>query len=54
MTLPSVALLFPGQGSQFVGMGKGLTSSFPQTKDTFREADDVLGFELSRVIVGRP
>ena len=50
MTLPSVALLFPGQGSQFVGMGKGLTSSFPQTKDTFREADDVLGFELSRVM----
>jgi len=45
----SVALLFPGQGSQFVGMGRDLAGAFPQAADVFREADDLLGFELSRL-----
>lgn len=40
-------LLFPGQGSQFVGMGKDLADAFPEAKAAFEEADDALGTELS-------
>src|SRR5207253_101478 len=42
-------LLFPGQGSQFVGMGRDLAAQFAVAKDTFQEADDVLGIALSRI-----
>lgn len=45
----SVALLFPGQGSQTVGMGRELADAFPAAKETFEEADDVLGFRLSNL-----
>ena len=45
----SVGLLFPGQGSQFVGMGKDLAEAFPEARDAFQEADDVLGAPLSRL-----
>ncbi len=45
----SVALLFPGQGSQFVGMGRELSLAFSQAAELFEEADDVLGFHLSRL-----
>ena len=44
-----VALLFPGQGSQFVGMGRSLAASNPVASATYEEADDALGFALSRV-----
>ena len=45
-----VALLFPGQGSQFVGMGRELADRFPAARDTFAEADAVLGFPLARLM----
>jgi len=45
-----VALLFPGQGSQFVGMGRDLAERFPETRAVFEEADDVLGLALSRIM----
>lgn len=41
------ALLFPGQGSQFVGMGKALAENYRMARQTFEEADDILGFSLS-------
>jgi [acyl-carrier-protein] S-malonyltransferase len=42
-------LLLPGQGSQFVGMGRDLAERFEVARATFAEADDALGFDLSRV-----
>jgi [acyl-carrier-protein] S-malonyltransferase len=44
-----IGLLFPGQGSQFVGMGRDLADAYPEARDTFAEADDTLGFALSRL-----
>jgi len=45
----SAGLLFPGQGSQFVGMGRELAEVFPAAAEVFQEADDLLGFSLSRL-----
>ena len=42
-----LALLFPGQGSQFVGMGKALCDVSPAARAVFEEADEALGFSLS-------
>ena len=45
-----VALLFPGQGSQFVGMGRDLAERFPLARATFEEADATLGLGLSALM----
>lgn len=44
----TLALLFPGQGSQAVGMGKDLARKYPEAHRTFQEADDALGYKLSQ------
>jgi [acyl-carrier-protein] S-malonyltransferase len=45
--MSKTAFLFPGQGSQTVGMGRGLATAFSIVRQTFEEADDALGFSLS-------
>ena len=48
------SIIFPGQGSQLVGMGKDLFSKFDLVKKLFEEADDVLEFSLSKIILEGP
>ena len=54
MTENTIALLFPGQGSQAVGMGKDLSEKYPVAHQTFDEADDALGYKLSTVCFEGP
>lgn len=49
-----LALLFPGQGSQYVGMGKDLSDAFPEAKAVFDEADAALGFAISKICFEGP
>ena len=49
-----LALLFPGQGSQYVGMGKDLCDAFPEAKAVFDEADAALGFSISKICFEGP
>ncbi len=50
----TLSLLFPGQGSQAVGMGRDLVDAFPAARALFDEADEALGFALSRVMFDGP
>jgi [acyl-carrier-protein] S-malonyltransferase len=54
MTTPTIALLFPGQGSQTVGMGRALYDAYPAARTVFEEADDALNFRLSDIIFNGP
>lgn len=47
-------IVFPGQGSQYVGMGQSLMENFPIARETFEEADEQLGFSLSQICFEGP
>lgn len=48
------AFVFPGQGSQNVGMGKALYDAFAEAKEVFQEVDDTLNYKLSKIIFDGP
>jgi len=54
MTNSKIALIFPGQGSQIVGMGKELFAKYRVARQTFEEADQALGYKLSHICFEGP
>ncbi|MCB9990000.1 MAG: ACP S-malonyltransferase [Rhodospirillales bacterium] len=48
------AFIFPGQGSQFFGMGKDLAEAFPEAREVFEEVNDALGQDLSKLMFEGP
>src|SRR3954467_214312 len=54
MTENTIAVIFPGQGSQVVGMGKELAEKHAIACQTFEEADDALGYKLSQLCFEGP
>jgi [acyl-carrier-protein] S-malonyltransferase len=49
-----IAFVFPGQGSQYVGMGQALAAQFPESRETFAQADAALGMKLSTLCFEGP
>jgi len=54
LTGSPIAFLFPGQGSQAVGMGKELAENYSIARQTFEEADEALGYKLSQLCIEGP
>ncbi len=52
--MKKIALIFPGQGSQYVGMGNDFAEAFAVARDTFQEADDILKENLSKIVFEGP
>jgi [acyl-carrier-protein] S-malonyltransferase len=53
-SIEKIAFLFPGQGSQAVGMGRDLAENFTVARQTFEEADEALGFSISKLCFDGP
>ncbi|MDX1777692.1 MAG: ACP S-malonyltransferase, partial [Thermodesulfobacteriota bacterium] len=52
--MAEIGFIFPGQGSQQVGMGKELADNFKVARETFEEADEALGFSISSLCFEGP
>lgn len=50
----SIGFLFPGQGAQFVGMGKDLFDQSPAARDLYKKADEILGYSISQICFAGP
>ena len=48
------SVIFPGQGSQSIGMGKEIYDKYQSVKELFDEANDILNFDLSKLILEGP
>ena len=48
--MSKTAYVFPGQGAQFVGMGKDLYETHPQAKELFEKANEILGFRITDIM----
>ena len=54
MSNQNIIFVFPGQGSQYAGMGSDLCAEFPTAKETYAEANDVLGYDIESLSVNGP
>lgn len=52
--MSKTAIIFPGQGAQYVGMGKDLNDNNPTARELYQQADDTLGFSLSKICFEGP
>ena len=52
--MSKIALLFPGQGAQHVGMGRQLAEQYPRVRELYQQAADVLGYDLARLCFEGP
>src|SRR5271155_4528540 len=52
--MSKLAFLFPGQASQYTGMGRDLAENFPESRSVFEEADSALGFPISKLCFEGP
>ncbi len=50
----NIAFIFPGQGSQYVGMGRELYENYPEAKEVFQEASDTLGYDMAKLCFEGP
>ena len=50
----NIAFVFPGQGSQYVGMGRELYENYPEAKEVFQEASDTLGYDMAKLCFEGP
>ena len=50
----SIAFIFPGQGSQYVGMGREIHAGYPEARETFEEASEVLGYDMKALCFEGP
>ncbi|MCP4855050.1 MAG: ACP S-malonyltransferase [Fuerstiella sp.] len=52
--MPKIAILFPGQGAQHVGMGKKIVQQYPKAKELFDQAQEILGYDLAKLCFEGP
>ncbi|MCK5161321.1 MAG: ACP S-malonyltransferase, partial [Candidatus Aureabacteria bacterium] len=52
--MKKIAFIFPGQGSQYAGMGKDFYNSYSSAREVFDKADEILGFSLSEICFNGP
>ena len=54
MTIKKIAFIFPGQGSQYVGMGKDFFAAYPIAKELFSQANAILGYDMAKLCFEGP